>query len=282
MQKNRRSDRRKAGMLLCFLLTALVLFVPKPASAALKNTFHTENNKTYYYGWNGKKVTGWKTIKGKTYYFTRSGVQRIGWQAIDGKIYYFKNAFGSRGYMRSGCTVSGVRLSKTGAASQNGRNKRKSQLLARCQAIREKLIAKNPKASKETQLRLAFQYVMKQKARNIHSFTTSSGNWDMYYGEYMLNHVVETDSNGLTYGYGDCYCYAAFFGYMANVIGYNHVKVESSGGHGWVHIGNNYYDPNWALVEGFDKCYAAPASLSGVSGRPRWATNAAYVKDLSK
>ena len=27
MQKNRRSDRRKAGMLLCFLLTALVLFV---------------------------------------------------------------------------------------------------------------------------------------------------------------------------------------------------------------------------------------------------------------
>ena len=264
------------------LLMALVLFVPKPAMAAkYRNQWRVVNKKTYYFGWNGKKVTGWQTIRNKKYYFTPSGVQRIGWQQIDGKVYYFKNTFGSRGYMRSGCTVSGVRLSRNGAASQNGRNKRKSLLLARCQAVREKLIAKNPRASKEAQLRLAFDYVKSQKARNIHSFTTSSGNWDLYYGEYMLNHVVSTDDNGLTYGYGDCYCYAAFFGYMANVIGYNHVKVESSGGHGWVHIGNYYYDPNWALVEG-DKCYEAPASLSGVAGRPRWATNAAYVKDLSK
>ena len=45
---------------------------------AQKEGFVTENGNTYYYE-NGRKVTGWKTIKGTQYYFLNDGSAADGW-----------------------------------------------------------------------------------------------------------------------------------------------------------------------------------------------------------
>lgn len=58
----------------------------------LQSSFKTISKKIYYFGSNGRAVTGWQTIKGKKYYFN-SGRQAVtGWQTISGKRYYFNSS----------------------------------------------------------------------------------------------------------------------------------------------------------------------------------------------
>ncbi|MCR5005211.1 MAG: hypothetical protein K6A77_04850 [Clostridiales bacterium] len=46
-------------------------------------------------------------------------------------------------------------------------------------------------------------------------------------------------------GRGNCFSYAAAFGYMAKAIGYTNVYICNSGGHGWTEIDGKVYDPEW-------------------------------------
>jgi glucan-binding YG repeat protein len=60
--------------------------------------FYTENDKTYYLGKDGCKITGWQVINGKKYYFNSKGVMQTGWKTIKKKKYYFN----SKGVMQTG------------------------------------------------------------------------------------------------------------------------------------------------------------------------------------
>ena len=52
--------------------------------------FYTENDKTYYFGKDGKRITGWMTKWSSTYYFDEEGVMQTGFTDIEGYTYYFK------------------------------------------------------------------------------------------------------------------------------------------------------------------------------------------------
>lgn len=66
-----------------------------------KNKWITTNGKKYYVGSNGRRVTGFKTIKGKKYYFKSNGAMKKGWLTYKGCRYYFK----SNGEMVKGKTI---------------------------------------------------------------------------------------------------------------------------------------------------------------------------------
>ena len=52
--------------------------------------WYRPNMDTYYYfGKDGKALTGLQTIDNQTYYFSADGIKQTGWQTINGKYYYF-------------------------------------------------------------------------------------------------------------------------------------------------------------------------------------------------
>ncbi|WP_022777869.1 N-acetylmuramoyl-L-alanine amidase family protein [Butyrivibrio sp. AE3009] len=53
-------------------------------------TFYEDDGKTYYFGKDGKRITGWMTKWASTYYFDEDGVMQTGFTDIDGDTYYFK------------------------------------------------------------------------------------------------------------------------------------------------------------------------------------------------
>lgn len=255
-------------MLIFIILAVWALSVPVSA-AKYKSQWQNAKGKYYYWNEEGVKAKGLQEIDGKYYYFDEKGIQRTGWRQIKGSYYYFKNSNGKKGYMVTGAAVNGVKLKKNGKASLTRRSLRKLKIMVKCASIMDSLT--NANQTKAQKLKIAFEYAKSHYgAVNIGSFN-GSGDWDMYYAERMLN-----------YGRGDCYCYGAVFGYLANAVGYTGVNVVSSGGHGWTEIGGRYYDPNWARVIGSSKCYAVSKALSGTSGRPNWAGNGIYKKNLSE
>lgn len=71
---------------------------------AQKEGFVTEGGKTYYYE-NGKKVTGWKTIRGTDYYFLKDGSAAEGWEKIGPDTYYFSDGKMVTGWINDGPTT---------------------------------------------------------------------------------------------------------------------------------------------------------------------------------
>lgn len=55
-----------------------------------KNEFIVSNGKTYYFGENEKKQTGWQKKDGMQYYFNKKGVMQTGWKEKDGTKVYLK------------------------------------------------------------------------------------------------------------------------------------------------------------------------------------------------
>ncbi len=53
-------------------------------------TFYEDDGKTYYFGKDGKRITGWMTKWSSTCYFDEDGVMQTGFTDIDGDTYYFK------------------------------------------------------------------------------------------------------------------------------------------------------------------------------------------------
>ena len=55
----------------------------------VENDFVVSKGKTYYFGSDGKKVTGWQEINGKKYFFTKKGVmESSGWKKDGDHTYY--------------------------------------------------------------------------------------------------------------------------------------------------------------------------------------------------
>ncbi len=79
--------------LICVLGVGVSVTAAQPvqvSAAAKKNGFYKEGNQKYY-NVNGRRVTGWKTIKKKQYYFQpdKNGAMATGFLVIQGKKYCF-------------------------------------------------------------------------------------------------------------------------------------------------------------------------------------------------
>lgn len=268
----------RSGFLRALLLLTL-LILPLPVHAASESQAAEQVKERtavwilkkgkYYCRDGGKKnLKGLQTFGKKTYYMDSKGVQRTGWRKIDGKYYYFRQKNGAGGYRITSAVVNGVTLKKSGAAkTSSSAIRRKLAVMTECQEILDSLT--KPSQKKAVKLSKAFEWVKSRTRRNIGGFRSGNSNWDLYYAERILST-----------GSGDCYCQGVLFAYMANAVGYSHVKAVSSGGHGWAEIGGKFYDPNWANVIGTKKCYGAAASQSGTGGRPSWKKNRRFIKDL--
>ncbi|MGN0155092.1 MAG: GH25 family lysozyme [Lachnospiraceae bacterium] len=66
-----------------------------------KNKWIKTKGKKYYVGSNGRRATGFKTIKKKRYYFKSNGEMKTGWLTYQGHKYYFKK----NGEMAAGQTI---------------------------------------------------------------------------------------------------------------------------------------------------------------------------------
>ena len=243
-----------------------------PAASGKQTGKWTKKKGYYYYYRNGKKLkNGIYQINQKKYYFDKKGKQRTGWRKIGKHTYFFKYQNGKNGYMLAGKKVDGITLKKNGRAAPKGsRARKKLPILVKVQKMTDKIVT--PTMSKSKKLKICFKYVKDHFDRyDIQDLGHERQNWELEYVAFMLDH-----------GFGDCYCEAATFAYFANAVGYSHVLSVNSGGHGWTEINGKFYDPNWANVIGTDKCYAVPASLSGVAGRPNWAAYGLYYADCDK
>jgi YHS domain-containing protein len=245
----------------------------------LKNTLRvTENSELVYLGENGKSISGWKstegatfyfdpnnsnyaatskfvTIDGATYYFGSNSVKQTGAQFIDGKGYYFdasgmmlKNQkvdamFGFYLLQEDGTmfigekTIDGVKYyfdSQDGV----GRVWQEARILAYVRQLFN-TCGKN--------LRACYDWFVKTivyKTLPI-PYPTPAG-----YTEVQTYALYGFDNH-----YGNCFCYAAGFYYVAKYLGYDayfvQARVVGRDGnlwdHGWVETNENgvryIYDP---------------------------------------
>lgn len=188
----------------------------------VKNGWVTKKGKTYYYK-KGKMVTGWRTIKKKKYYFITSGKQKgqmvTGWKIMNKNYYYF-NADGSLNTKKS--INSSRKSDKTGTA--------KAKTLRRAKAIVEMITT--PKMSKSQKLKVCFNYVMKYTGRRPRTPHSRAMDWPVVYANDMFLD-----------GSGNCFSYAAAYGFLAKACGYKNVYCCNSTGHGWTEINGKIYDP---------------------------------------
>lgn len=191
-------------------------------TATVKNGWVKKGKKTYYYK-NGKPVTGWRTIDKKKYYFNTSGKQKgqmvTGWKVLKKNYYYF-NEDGSLNTKKS--INSSRKSDKTGSA--------KEKTYRRAKAIVEMITT--PKMTKGQKLKACFNYVMKYKGRRPRTPHYMKTDWPVVYANDMFLD-----------GSGNCFSYAAAFGYLAKACGYKNVYCCSDTGHGWTEIGGKIYDP---------------------------------------
>ena len=149
-----------------------------------------------------------------------------GWKRIKGKYYFLHN---SKGYMLKNKKINLIQLSKKGPAKITKSNKEHMQTIMRAQAIYEKIT--KPNMSKKQKLKKCFDFALKyvQSSRRL---------WSKAYPYWY----VDFANDMFVYGRGNCFSYAAAFGYLANACGYKDVYIISSGGHGWCEIGGYVYD----------------------------------------
>lgn len=70
----------------------LALAFSTPVNAA-KNKLVKKSGNYYFYNSKGKKITGWKTVKGKKYYFDKKTKKAVkGYKMIGKKFYYFNKS----------------------------------------------------------------------------------------------------------------------------------------------------------------------------------------------
>ena len=259
--------KRKSGVLALITIFILVQFFAPLSVEAKKHKpgwFMSKKGYAYYYDENCQMVKN-KVIKinDKCYYFDKKGRQHVGWVKYKKHYYYFKIAPMAKGYRVSKKTVNGIKTNERGRAINN---RRKVRLLTEANKIVFSIT--NFKMSQKKKNRACFMYMRKIRWINLTGFKNVK-DWDMLYAEYAIFQNK-----------GDCYVGGCGFAYLAAAAGAKKVYAESSGGHGWAEINGRYYDPNWSMVIGVDKCYRVPSSLSGRDGRPGWARSKAFVKRI--
>ena len=219
-----------------------------------------ENNKavSYYvkdvkYYYNGALADGKITHNGVSYNFANGSV-RQGFVTAGGKTYYYNTAgelvkngivgSASEGYRyadKNGVIDDTARLAVSwGGYDWNvldGRAYKVSTAKDRTLNLALKKVAQLTKTSmtKAQKLRACFDYLQTEtyecNPRVPHYRGTD---WPIIYANDIFNN-----------GGGNCFSYAAAFGFMAKAIGYEDVYACSSGGHGWTEIGGLVYDSEW-------------------------------------
>ena len=267
-EKTKISRIRKIVLFLAVTAAALV-FAAGVNAASYKNQWINANGRYYYYNAKGNMLTGIHKLRnGKKYYFDSEGRQRTGWIQHNGRYYFFRVSNGAGGYLLRKRTINGIRVNALGRAIYDSRGAQKLRIMV--QANNELFAQCNADTTKPQKRWIMFEYTKNHYTVSTMPDYTGYHDWDMMYAEFML-----------TRGYGDCYAFAATYGYFLNAIGYADPLVVASGGHAWAELYGYFYDPNWATEIGSEKCFCVLASLSGISGRPDWASNRAYIKHLN-
>lgn len=265
----KRTNVKKPLFLLIFVCTLLFVTCTVNAAPKYRNQWLKKEKygKVLYYDENGKKATGLTKIGKKYYYFSSKGIQQTGWQRIDGNYYFFQIRSGKSGYMITSKKINGITLSKSGKAVYNSTQLRKLNVMIEANKLMSSVTDGN--MNKQQKLYKCFERSVAFHYGRSGAFMEYLSNWDVVYAENML--CKKPDG-------GNCYAFAAGFAYLANAIGYTDVNVVSSGGHGWAEVNGKVFDPDWAKVTGQTNTYfAMDYSLSGISGRPRYKGNRAYV-----
>ena len=265
--KNQIGAMAKRILMFALVLTAVFAFTAAAKAENYRNTWVNKDGRYYYYNSKGVKLTGIRKVKGKKYFFDSKGRQRTGWVKHNGRYYFFKISNGANGKMVRNKTVNGIRLNALGRAVTDSRGLAKLRVMVRAN---EELFAQtNANMKMSTKRWIMFEYTKNHYTVSSMPEYGDYYDWDIMYADFMLFR-----------GYGDCYAFAAVFGYFCNAIGYD-TYVVASGGHAWTEVKGYYFDSNWATVIGSDMCYCVPGYLSGVNGRPDWANNRLYIKDLN-
>ena len=226
----------------------------------------------YFYNKDGQLYkNGIYLIKAKKYCFDSEGRQLTGWRKVGKGTYFFRHQNAEKGYMLKSCKADGVKLNQYGrAVPDTARAKAKLPILLRTAVMNDTIVKPGMKPSKK--LRICYDYAIRHFWEiNIRDLGHKSGDWDINYAKFMLDHR-----------YGTCYCYASVFAYMANAIGYKSVLVVNNDDHCWTEIGGKIYDVEWGKNIGADKCYAVSPALSAKDGRQNWARWRPYIKAVNE
>ncbi len=298
--KNKRrfsAKRLKVLLLFCMVLclcgaagsgpgTACVSAASATTGAKKKNGWVTSAGKKYYYR-NGKKVTGWQTIKKKRYYFNKKGVMKTGLQKISGKYYYlnkkgalqtgfqtigesryyFSPTGSPQGQMATGWVSIGYKryyFKKNGVLVES-----RTKSITSLEKQLLKIVDKKTKTSDSTNEKLSklFQYVTWTYNYNNADRNTTPGGEDWY--KKRAQHMLST-------GGGTCYHYASLFACLAEKatdlpvrVGYGYTQKLGGGTitHSWCEIKINgtwyVFDPDAYRYFAAGNCYYKTMSQVG-------------------
>ncbi len=124
-----------------------------------------------------------------------------------------------------------------------------SPTMAKARAYVESITS--PEQTREQKLRICFDSFRGHREANPWIPHYRETDWYTRYADHYFDNM-----------WGNCYSFAAAFGYMAKVLGYEEVYACSSGGHGWIEIDGLCYDPEWALHHFDLSYYAMPYEIS--------------------
>lgn len=236
--------------------------------SVLKNDWLRINGLTYHFDANGFMQTGLRQIGKKMYYFGTDGLMVSNtFSTIGGNVYYF----GSDGAMVKNTVVNGVQIGPDGkvvapgtvapmaekAAPVEQKKQEESVEIVVATPIKGKAGGKDAIISavnqiitavtddsmeQDRKLRACYDYIMGSTSY-ARSYEVPSGEWTVPYAMQVY-----------TTGTGNCYKYAAAFGYLAKALGYDTKvitgEVQSSKGgttpHSWVEI---YINDGWYVFD---------------------------------
>ena len=209
-----------------------------------------------YYFKKGLMQTGFIKIGKKTYYYNSAGVlQKNGIVGSKKEGYKYAGKDGAVDTSYTGIVKHGkqywyckkgvfdftysnaITYQKESWIVQNGIAKKATSTadLTLWRAMKEVSKATKSSMTKEEKLWACFKYAQTAYAEMNPRVPHYHGDgWVTLYANDMFVN-----------GRGNCFSYAAAFGYMAKAIGYTNVYVCNSGGHGWTEIDGKVYDPEW-------------------------------------
>ena len=176
------------------------------------------------------------TYRNKKYYVSKSGTVQTGWQLIGKKLYYFSTRTNA---MQKNKTVSGIELTKKGYAKTTDKNTRLKILTM---SIVQKITT--DAMSQDQKLRACYNYVVRANGYTTWRAFSNYAGWEADYAYEFL-----------TYKRGNCYNFAAAFGYLAKEVGYTPYIIrgrvpgsrDGAGDgytrHSWIMINGLHYDP---------------------------------------
>lgn len=228
-----------------------------------QNTWISVNDVNFYVGSDGYVLYGFQTIDGKLYYLPADGIIETGWHEYEGKVCYVT----TDGSLAVNTTVEGAVIGADGAAvspsTEPGTapygtlvvmNDTKDQAFYnQVQSIIAACTTDD--MTQEEKLRACYDWIINNVSYK-RTYETPSGDWTASYAAEVYNT-----------GRGNCYRYAAAFGYLAKALGYDVIvrtgQISAARGgvtpHAWDVItidGTEYiFDSEMADAEGTPDSY---------------------------